>query len=121
MIWKRVVDWCVPSSALQDIGRVRWRIEDGPQRRAAVQTIAASFQISTQLLNSWDTWMGPRNIWKRWPSLDEIIFNDLQAQYKVFAAKLEDQLRDTSLPDQVCVCLSACERVQSDADHQVGK
>lgn len=119
--FKHLVDLCVPAAALSDIGHVHWRIHGGPEMTANVVTLSGQISVSHQLLNTWDTWYGPRNIWKRWPSYDELIFRDLTAMYEVYAAKLTDQLRDTSSLGLESAVLSVVWQAQPVADHQADR
>ena len=112
---KRLFDWIIPDSALSGIGRVRWRIyEHDEEARNFVRTIAAAFEISTQLLErsgSW--WYGKRFVWKAWPSMEEAIMMDLVIPVT--------QLHDTSSLDPESADLSALVLSQSGVDHPVDR
>lgn len=140
-----LVERCVPNKSLIGIGFVRWRIyERQEETRAVVTQIAAAFEISSNLLDGGGWWHGPKNIWKAWPSYDEIIARDLHAMLEFqldnlvrsqlsatygvpdgvrieFSPRPEVQQHDISSPGQGSDDRSTSAQAQSGADHPVDK
>ena len=66
--WPRVlVGWCT--------------VDIDAGREAAVKTIAGSFMVSTQLLGYASSAAPLAGLYRRWPSLDELIMHDLLATF----------------------------------------
>ena len=121
-MWARIAEWVIPARHFSNIGRVHWRIQDDIGQRAALVQIACSMEISPQLIgDGWDTWTGPKHTWKRWPSFDDIIMQDLMAAYKVTLLKYQDQLRGIFSPGPESASPSVSWQVPQDVDRPEGR
>lgn len=70
-LFERLAGWVMRNIDWPEIGKVHWVVVDGSE--PGVTTVAGSFCVSASLLGEYLPG------WRRWPSLDEIIYADLMA------------------------------------------
>ncbi len=73
--WRWLADWALDGVDWSHVGRQNWVMRGGEELQG-VRVIAGSFQVSRQLLGPWG------GSARMWPSLDEIMMNQLSAAYR---------------------------------------